>query len=419
MIRRVVGEGVLRKSIWVFFACLSFSVPPGEVFALDGGLGKPETGLRRNQDGKWVLSKSLDVTLSGYLEGSYTQNFNNPSNRINQLRIFDVNSNEFRPNLAKIVLEREARADGQGWDRAGFRVKFNAGMDSQYIAGTNLNDYADFQEFYAQYVLPVGNGLDLKAGRINTLIGYEVLESPENPNYSRSWLFGIGQPYTTFGIRASYQFNKQVAFSIGGINSISSATSDATNDLMVESALVLTPSDRVKLTFYGFFGPRKGQEHHSGNRVLGGGFIQVQVTEQVAAVLEAFYANQERGSRLSQAGNARWSGVAGYLIYDVNRQWSLRLRGEIFEDAGGFVSCNGTESLPKANVCFGATPHRTSPDVAQTLWESTTTLQWKPFDSLLTRLEYRYDRSNRQVFQLGDRAAGYQPTLSLNVVYFF
>ncbi|MFM8551618.1 MAG: hypothetical protein ACKOCD_04770 [Nitrospiraceae bacterium] len=36
---------------------------------------------------KRLISKELGVTLSGYLEGSYTQNFNNPSNGINQLRI--------------------------------------------------------------------------------------------------------------------------------------------------------------------------------------------------------------------------------------------------------------------------------------------------------------------------------------------
>jgi len=417
---------VLPRIVWALVTCLWLVclalAGEGVALADDNAAGwetDPVWRWGRDQDGKRYLSTSLGITLSGYLEGSYSQNFNDPSNRINQLRIFDVNSNEFRPNVAKVVLEREAKSGGGGWDRAGFRVKLNAGMDSQYIAGTNLNSYVDFQEFYAQYVLPVGHGLDLKAGRINTLIGYEVLESPENPNYSRSWLFGIGQPYTTFGVRASYQFSKQVTWAIGGINSISSATSDATSDLMVESALMLAPSERVKLTFYGFFGPRKGQGHESGNRVLGGGFIQVQVTEQLAAVLEAFYANQERASRLSHAGNARWSGVAGYLIYDVTKQWSLRLRGEIFEDAGGFVSCNGTEALPKANVCFGATPHRTSRDVAQTLWEGTTTLQYRPFESLMTRLEYRYDRSDRDVFQLGDRGVGYQPTLSLNVVYFF
>ena len=391
---------------------------PGFVLASDEP-AKIEEG-RRDGQGRLIVSKTLGISFSGYLEGSYTQNFNNPSNGINQLRIFDVNANEFRPNVAKFVLDREADANGTGWDRAGFHVKFNAGKDSKFIGGINISPYADFQEFYVQYVLPVGTGLDIKAGRINTLIGFEGLESPENPNYSRSWLFGLGQPFTTFGVRASYKFSKQVSFSIGGINSITSATSDSTNKLMVESALVLTPTERFKATFYGLFGPRAGQTPKSdGNRLLSGAVLSYRLTEKASLVLEAYYANQERASQLSRGGNARWDGVAGYVIYDMTEQWGVRFRSEIFEDAGGFVSCNGTASFPKANVCFGATPHRTSRDVAQTIWETTGTLQYRPIASLLTRLEYRYDKSNQNVFQLGNRATSYQPTLTLDVVYFF
>ncbi|HEX8749699.1 MAG TPA: outer membrane beta-barrel protein, partial [Nitrospira sp.] len=126
---------------------------------------------------KRVLSEKLGLRFYGYLEGSYTQNFNNPSNRINQLRIFDVNSNEFRPNLAHLVLEREAKTEGVGWERFGFHVKFNAGRDSDFIGGVNLSTWADFQEFYVQYMAPVGHGLNLQAGQINSLVGYEVVES--------------------------------------------------------------------------------------------------------------------------------------------------------------------------------------------------------------------------------------------------
>ena len=122
---------------------------------------------------KRLLSERLGLHFYGYLEGSYTQNFNNPSNRINQLRIFDVNSNQFRPNLAQAVLEREAKADGSHWDRLGFRVKFNAGRDSAFIGGTNISTWADFQEYYVQYQAPIGRGLNLQAGQINSLVGYE------------------------------------------------------------------------------------------------------------------------------------------------------------------------------------------------------------------------------------------------------
>ena len=72
----------------------------------------------------------------------------------------------------------------------------------------------------------------------------------------------------------------------------------------------------------------------SGSLILGGGILNLQATEQTSFVVEAYYANQANASTISPAGNARWNGVAGYLIHDFTDQWGLRVRGEIFEDAG-------------------------------------------------------------------------------------
>jgi Putative beta-barrel porin-2, OmpL-like. bbp2 len=370
---------------------------------------------------KRVLSEELGIRFYGYLDGSYTQNFNNPANKINQLRIFDVNSNQFRPNLAQVVLEKEAKADG-GWkDRAGFRIKGNAGRDSDFIGGFNLSNWADFQEAYLQYVAPIGKGLNIQLGQFNALVGYEVVESPYNPNYSRSWLFGLGQPFTTRGGRVSYDFTKRISLSVGAISYINSARADSRNDPLMESALTMKPSERLKLTLYSLAGPRPGATGTPGGTILlVGGFVGFKATEQTSIVIESYYANQANSSTVSQAGNARWNGVAGYVIHDFNRQWGVRLRAELFEDAGGFVSCEGTTDYqPKANVCFGATSAVSARPVAQTLWEITSTLQYRPFQSLMTRLEFRYDKSNQNVFQLGSRATSYQPTLSLEAIYVF
>jgi hypothetical protein len=112
--------------------------------------------------------------------------------------------------------------------------------------------------------------------------------------------------------------------------------------------------------------------------------------------------------------------AAAYLIYDFTKEWGVRLRGEIFEDAGGYVTCQCTTGYqPRADVCFGASSNASASAVAQTLWEITSTLQYKPLSSLITRLEYRYDRSNQNTFQIGGRPAGYQPTLSHVVSYLF
>ena len=370
---------------------------------------------------KRLVSERLGLRFYGYLEGSYTQNFNNPSNHINELRIFDVNSNQFRPNLAQFVLEREAKAGGSGWDRLGFHVKFNAGRDSDFIGGVNLSTWADFQEFYAQYLAPVGHGLKIQVGQINSLVGYEVVESPYDANYSRSWLFGLGQPFTTRGARICYEFNKQVSLSVGAIGYINSARADTNFDPLVEYALAISPTEKVRLTVYGVAGPRDGPTGTPGGTLfLAGGFVSLHLSDRTSAVIESYYANQSNSSTISAGRNARWDGVAAYLIHDITKEWGVRLRGEIFEDASGMVTCQGTtEYQPRANVCFGATSSAPAPAVAQTLWEFTGTLQYKPFASLMTRLEYRYDKSNQNVFQVGGRATSYQPTLSLDVIYLF
>ncbi len=258
-------------------------------------------------------------------------------------------------------------------------------------------------------------------GQVNGLVGYEVIEGPRNPNYSRSWLFGLGQPFTTRGARASYAFNEHVSLSVGAIGYINSAQANTQYDPLLESALTITPSDKVRLTLYGLAGTRPGAPGTNGGTIiLVGGFLSFHLTEQASAVLESYYANQPNSSVISSAGNARWNGVATYVMYDFNHQWGVRLRGEIFEDAGGFTTCGGTTAYqPRANVCFGATSTAPAPPVAQTLWEVTATLQFKPISTITTRLEYRYDKSDKNVFQVGGRATNYQPTLSLEVTYLF
>ncbi|MGH9786205.1 MAG: outer membrane beta-barrel protein, partial [Terriglobia bacterium] len=271
---------------------------------------------------KRLLSERLGLRFYGYLDGSYTQNFNNPSNGINELRIFDVNSNAFRPNLAQAVLEREAKATSNWLDRVGFKVKFNVGRDSGFIGGVDLSTLADFQEVYLQYLAPIGSGLNVQLGQSNSLVGYEVVESPRNPNYSRSWLFGLGQPFTTRGARASYEFNEHVSLAVGVIAFINSARGNTEYDPLLESALTIAPSGKAKLTIYGLAGPRPGAPGTNGGDILQiGGVFSFQATERGSIVLESYYANQPNSSLVSQAGNARWNGVAGYAIYDVTDKW--------------------------------------------------------------------------------------------------
>ncbi len=394
---------------------------PGEVYE-PGKLGKLERAVEEAV--QKVPTKTLGLSLYGYVDVSYTQNFNHPSTSpgTNSLRIFDVDSDAFRVHMAQIVLEKVGKTDGELLDRAGFRVKLNFGEDSQFTGGSDPGDESDFQEVYVQYVAPFGNGLDLRIGRQNTLIGFEVIESPYNPNFSRSWMFGLGEPFTTTGVRAAYDFNENVSLAVGGISSFTQASGDTNSDLSVESALSLTLHERLGVTGFLIWGDEQARNTPgSGDLILGGGIVTVGLTDQTSAVVEAYYANQANASAISPARNARWNGVAGYLIHDFTDQWGFRVRGEIFEDAGGARTCGGTLGAPRVNVCAGATAAAASPlsPVAQTLWETTFTLQYKPVPPLITRLEFRYDKSNKNTFQDGANAANNQQTLAFEAIYLY
>ncbi len=360
------------------------------------------------------LSNKLNLSLYGYVETSYTQNFNNPSTGVNNNRSFDGDANSFRPNMAQLVLEKAASPGGALSDRAGFRLKLNFGEDAKFTGGTGNDDF-DFQEAYVQY-MPADN-VTLQAGRMNTLIGYEVIESPLNPNFSRSFLFGIGEPFTVTGFRASVDFSDSASLAVSAINSFKGLQRDENNGKSIEALLSLAPADNLGVSIFGFWGPEDtsfGEE--SADRMQVGGIIDVQATDQLELVLEGYYGNQE----VPGATNARWNGVAGYAIYDFNDQWGLHVRAEVFEDAAGYFSCFGDESIGNAHVCPAwVSDAQGDGTFNQTLWETTWTLQYKPVPNLITRAEFRYDKSNRNTFADGDGVSDSQSTLAGEMIFLF
>jgi len=153
-----------------------------------------------------------------------------------------------------------------------------------------------------------------------------------------------------------------------------------------------------------------------------GSIITLKATDKDTIILEPYYGNEGNASTVKAAGNARWNGLGAYLIHDFSEQWSARIRGEIFEDAGGARTCTGGVNFAGgANTCVGSPFGGTAGarGIPQTLWENTFTLQYKPFPSLITRTEFRYDKSDKNVFLYGGRAVNNQETLSFQVIYLF
>ena len=100
----------------------------------------------------------------------------------------------------------------------------------------------------------------------------------------------------------------------------------------------------------------------------------------------------------------------------------------IWEDAGGARSCAGGNNFNGGtNACAGTAggtgtivpANAAALGLAQTVWDATFTLQYKPAPSLITRAEFRHDHSTKNVFLNGTEAANNQNTLAFQVIYLF
>jgi hypothetical protein len=436
--------------------------------ALESSTDKRLTELEKGNDAASIW-KTLGFQISGAAQASYTQNFNNPNTNLNQLRIFDTPANSFSMDVFQLMVERPA-LPGSATDRIGFRARVNFGAQSRfsrartnYQPGTDSNEL-DVHELYAEYIAPIGNGLKIQVGKINTLIGLEVINSWENPNFSRSFTFGLAQAFTETGVRLTYPIATWATAAVGWVNGWDNIEDNNKGKTLTWN-LALTPHKMFGVSFYGSY----GAEQSNGNAIFGnagtaictsgttgcdpnakrtvvGALVTFKPTDRDTLIIEPYLGNEENASASNIAagtgGNARWNAILGYYTHDFNDQTqphaiSARVRGEIFEDAGGARSCVGGNNFNGGtNVCAGpAAAGGFAPGVVpgfgsffnaatgigqpQTLWETTWTLQYKPAPALMTRVEYRYDHSNKAVFLDGDTTRNYQNTLSFSVVYLF
>ena len=82
---------------------------------------------------------------------------------------------------------------GEGDWGAGYNATLLFGPDAtgyNNSAGSSTSDFS-LKDTYVDLHAPLGNGLDLKLGTFTEILGYEVYETGNNPNYTRSYGYEI------------------------------------------------------------------------------------------------------------------------------------------------------------------------------------------------------------------------------------
>jgi hypothetical protein len=165
-----------------------------------------------------VMTALSSTTISGYVSASVwwvpgTGNGNLPTFSYGG----PSKADGFNLDVVKLAVERPLD-EGQ-WS-AGYKFEGLFGPDANALAttstGFSASDFA-IKQAYVALRAPAGNGLDLKLGVWDTIIGYETFDSGNNPNYTRSYGFTI-EPTTHTGLLATYQLNEMFGLAAGVAN---------------------------------------------------------------------------------------------------------------------------------------------------------------------------------------------------------
>jgi hypothetical protein len=170
-----------------------------------------------------VMTALSSTTISGYVSASVwwvpgTGNGNLPTFSYGG----SSKADGFNLDVVKLAVERPLD-EGQ-WS-AGYKFEGLFGPDANALAttstGFSASDFA-IKQAYVALRAPAGNGLDLKLGVWDTIIGYETFDSGNNPNYTRSYGFTI-EPTTHTGLLATYQLNEMFGLAAGIANTFGPA----------------------------------------------------------------------------------------------------------------------------------------------------------------------------------------------------
>lgn len=385
---------MIRRKIVIAVAVLGFMLSWGVAYAQEDDAGDA------------LLDFLKSIHPSFYVDLGYTYNFNDPESADggvdNDLRIFDIDHNELDLHLIEIALERTPTTEGGLANLVGFRVDLDFGEDASLFDSAGLgdgDDEFDLQQAYINILAPIGNGLNIYAGKFVTLAGAEVIESKDNFNFSRSYLFGFAIPFAHTGVRARYSFGP-LGF-ILGVNNGWDVVDDPNDGKTIEAQVALT-AGIFSAYVTGYFGPEQAEDDSDWRELID---VVVSITpmEKLILLVNADFAWEQDVNFETGEDSVNWYGVAGYIVYDFSDVLRLALRAEYFVDDDGFRT--GTE---------------------QDLFEVTPTLSIKPFagkgglDNLVLRLEYRFDRSDEDTFEDDDGSfKDTQHTIATELLYYF
>lgn len=362
------------------------------------------SAARAEEKANTVQTALSSTTISGYVDTSAEWNLGTGNANLPPYK-FGGPSKADGFNLDVVQLRIEKPLDESEW-AAGYRVDLWFGPDANVLNTQSLlsggpNDFA-IRQAYLALRTPVGNGIDWKVGVFDSIIGYESVEAPNNPNFTRSYGHSI-EPQTHTGVLASYRFCDMFSASVGVADTWDPIINDRASDPFGPKAesyktwmgsFAVTAPDSLGFlagsTLYA--GIVSGFSPKTYTDTVGNTFQEDQTSYYVGATIAtpvtglrlgaAFDLLEVNASSVSPASHGETWSVAGYASFQATEKLSFHGRAEYLRDRGGQKFFTTTDVAGDTIA--------TAPDSVLAL---TGTVQYDLWKNVLSRLEVRWDHA--------------------------
>jgi len=351
------------------------------------------------------LEKS-DINIFGYVQGSYTHNFDSPRDKRNFGRIFDYEDKDALLNQVDLTIERTVDLAKKQFDVGG-RIEWIFGADAGFLHSNGLFDWYDsprdpenqfdLYQAYLEFAIPVGNGLLVRAGKFSSLSGHESTTPTESPFYSHGLLYNWVGPYTQTGVLGTYAINDAWAFTAGISRGWEQATEDNNGAIDFVGQAEWTVSEKTSVSFSMTTGP-EATGNNEDYRTLLNVVVSHEFTDKLSMAFEGDFAWEADAA--DDGGTAYWYGLGGYPSYILNSYLTLNGRLEWFRDDGGSrIGVSGNYYEATIGVAISPLPND----------------RWGQY--LVIRPELRADLADQDVFNDGSDQRMF--TLGIDMIYSF
>jgi hypothetical protein len=370
-----------------------------------------------NTSAHWVPGSK--GTTAAYAYGGYNSEvLADPGSGFSGASPSSSKDDGFNLNVVDLTISHPISPE-ENWS-AGYKAELWFGPDANLLfnnsLGINVSDF-NIKQAYVELGVPVGNTLDLKLGVWDTIIGYEVGNAPDNPNFTRSWGYTI-EPTQHTGLLGTYKFCE--FFSVAG--GIANTWDSRINGRVPDGEAMKTYLGSITLTAPESMGFLKGATLTAGvvdGRTSGNGSPPDRTSLYVGASVPTPVQNLAVGAAWDHLNLDDRSGVSthdtdvygAYILFKATEKLTLNLRGEYVH----WGDLAGLSSSPSGVPGSVVDPFEPGDEVLSV----TATLDYSLWKNVISRFEYRWDHDLKADRHFGQGTRDNDHLLALNVIYRF